>query len=223
METARTMDEFNDAVRTMERRFPGARTWLKWWTNVLHGVLIFPAMRSHILREDIEAFYRKPPTNNITEANNRATARFIDYNHLPVVLAVRKCFLWAQLELRQVQQITEGILHVGVIKKAKLLQSTGGAFRQASRFAARHEEYEDGNRAPVSTEDHSKTSSSQSALRLGCSKRAKVVIINPSGTSSEETGSEAALRDVLTNILFYGLPAGSVVQCRNELDSDKWL
>ena len=224
METAGTMDGFNDAVRTIERRFPGARTWLKWWTNVLHGVLIFPAMRSHILREDIEAFYKKPPTNNITEANNRATARFIDYNHLPVVLAVRKCFLWAQLELRQVQQITEGILHVGASRRAKLtdrMHRTGGAFRQASRNDVRREEYEDGNRAPVSTQDHSKKSASQSAIGGG-SKRAKVVIV-PTGTSSEHIGSEAALRDEVANIHLHGLPAGSVVQCRNDLNTDKWL
>jgi superfamily II DNA helicase RecQ len=219
METASTMNDFNDAVHMMERKFPGARTWLKWWTNVLHGVLIFPAMRSHHLYEEIEDFYKKPATNNIVEANNRATARFIDYAHLPVVLAVRKCFLWAQLEVRQVQQITEGILRVGAGRKTKLterIQHSGGAFRQASRTAVRNEEYENGNRAPVSTLEFSMTSASQSAI--GSRKRAKVVIVPP-GSSAEQASGVEVLRN---NIRSNGLPPNSIVQVLNLQDNDKW-
>jgi hypothetical protein len=174
MERAETMDDFHEAVRTVEKKFPGARNWVKWWTNPLHGLLIFPAMRSHHLFEEIEDFYKKPTTTCIVEANNRATARFIDYAHLPVVLAVRKCFQWAQLETRQVQYITEGILQVGARGAAKIKTfkaKLGGAFKPPSREDVRNQEYVDAKRAPVKSLEHLKQASDASKESA---KKAKV-------------------------------------------------
>ena len=65
------------------------------------------------------------------------------------------------------QHITQGILRVGAGKVMKLNDRiTGGAFKQASRSDVRHQEYDQGHRAPVSTSDFK-----------GTGKKAKVTVI----------------------------------------------
>jgi hypothetical protein len=87
---------------------------------------------------------------------------------------------------------------------------------------ARSMEYDGGARAPVSTLEHlperqkrPKNKTAASAAVLEGVKEKTVVEIEPD--------SDAALRDVLGKIHLHGLPAGSVVQCRNDETLDEWL
>jgi len=208
-------------------------------------------MRHDRLQEDVLDFYKKPPTNNICEANNRSTSRFIEYVHLPVVLAVRKCFQWASLETRQVRHVGSGLLHVPQRVGTRLAASFsvgGGAFKPLSRRAVTGQEYEQGRRAPVDSTELMEGMASQPQ------KKAKASIASagqasqqqqsqrPSGSSrvSRQTShltrrttyvtlsfldavdADAALLDLLDNIRAEGLPTGSIVQCKNTKPKEKW-
>ena len=75
MYDAATMTEFEQAVREMQQRFPKSKTWVNWWTQPGHRILIFKACRHDELLEELRCFYNMPTTNNVLESNNRNTNR----------------------------------------------------------------------------------------------------------------------------------------------------
>ncbi len=69
MLSAQNMTAFNSVASKIRAHFPKATTWLKWWVNPLHAVLLFPAFRSSLLHQNLQAFTRNPKTTNLCESH----------------------------------------------------------------------------------------------------------------------------------------------------------
>ena len=68
--------------------------WVKWWCNVLHGTMIFPAMRAAVLGETEPEFQRLPTTNNQAEAINSSKKALL-HTRSQLCPAILDSFLYA--------------------------------------------------------------------------------------------------------------------------------
>ena len=205
---AATTIEFERAATDLLARFPKAKTWLNWWTQPGHRLMIFKAYRNEELQEEFAAFYNMPTTNNVVESNNRNTNRFLSYKEMPVVIAAHDVFKFCRLELNQLHGIRTG---------AVVVHRREGVRRDI--MTARSQEWTEGRRAPTSTTELLSVSSAFSSAP----KRTKLATQISSQSADETVSSAAVLRDVLGEIHLHGLPTGRVVECRNDTNDDKWL
>jgi hypothetical protein len=108
-----------------------------------HRILIFKACRNAELDEELQDFYNMPPTTNVVESNNRNTYRFMSYKQMPIVIAAWDVFKFCRHELRQLTGIQLG--HVSV---------RGRENDRQKRLMSVTDEYNKGQRVPVSTSEH---------------------------------------------------------------------
>ena len=137
---AADMPQFEEAVQCMQQRFPKSRTWMRWWTQPGHRILIFRACRNSELQEELQEFFNMPTANNVVESNNRTINRFLSYKQMPVVVAAHDVFKFCQHEIRQIRGIRTGHVTVG--------HREAGRRKRVSNMT---DEYKDGKRAPTST------------------------------------------------------------------------
>ncbi len=77
LQTTRDMNTF-DAIRSsIVSVYPNLKGWMKWWSNVLHGAMIFPAMRAAVTGETELQFKHLPTTNNQSESINSSKVKLL--------------------------------------------------------------------------------------------------------------------------------------------------
>ena len=86
-------------------------------------------------------------------------------------------------------------------------------------MTARSQEWTEGRRAPTSTTELLSVSSAFSSAP----KRSKLTTQSSTRSAVETVSSAADLPDVSAEIHLHGLRNGSVVECRNDTNTDKWL
>jgi hypothetical protein len=146
MLTAQTMDGFNSAASKIRAHFPKATTWLKWWVNPLHAVLLFPAYRSSLLHQDLQAFARNPKTTNLCESQHRNYYRSLKTLNLPVVLACIHAYHYCVQQVSDAQAVATG-------SRPLTTRDKGAIIRKTAIFA-RQMEFEGGLRPPTTTTEH---------------------------------------------------------------------
>jgi hypothetical protein len=146
MLAATTMDDFNAAASKIRSHFPKSTTWLKWWINPLHAVLLFPAFRSSLLHQDLRDFAANPKTTNICEAQHRNYYRSLKTLNLPVVLACIHCFHYCVQQVADAQAVSTGSRQLTMRDKSAIIRKT-------AKFA-RDMEFEGGIRPPTHTSEH---------------------------------------------------------------------
>jgi hypothetical protein len=146
MLTTTSMDEFKDTAQQIRAHFPKAAAWVKWWTNPLHAVLIFPAFRATLLHQDLRAFAKNPKTTNLCESQHRNYYRYLKKLNLPLVLACINAFQYCTMQVADAEAVATGFRGLSVRDKDAIIRKTP-AF-------ARQQEFTGGIRPPVSTADH---------------------------------------------------------------------
>ena len=216
MYRATIMHDFETTVNEIRQKFPKTKTWINWWTQPGHRILIFAACRNSELEEELRKFYNMPTTNNVVESNNRNVNRFLSYKDMPIVVAAFDVFRFCKHETRQLHGIRSGL----VVPQA----------REASRrsiLSAMTDEYTDGRRVPTTTKElmpaaarppiHPDRASAFKAIELNRTE--------PASTQSSKTKRGRTPEDVdasRDNIRSNGLPPNSIVQVLNLQDNDKW-
>jgi hypothetical protein len=96
--TAKSTAEFKAAEKAARDAFPRAEDWFDWWTNPLHGSLIFESMKPQAegsdAAEDSASGRRKPRTNNVSESNNRDQKRTAGKTQMTLAEAVTAAFCY---------------------------------------------------------------------------------------------------------------------------------
>jgi hypothetical protein len=210
MYRATTMQVFESTVNEIRQKFPKSKTWINWWTQPGHRILIFAACRSSELEEELRNFYNMPTTNNVVESNNRNVNRFLSYKDMPIVVAAFDVFRFCKHETRQLDGIRSGL----IVPQA----------REASRrsiVSTLSDEYTDGRRVPTTTKELMST-----AARPPIHPDKASAFTAPASTQKSKTTKRGrtpedveALRN---NIRSNGLPPNSIVQVLNLQDNDKW-
>ena len=143
---ATTMESFNATAQRIRAQFPKATTWLKWWTNPLHAVLLFPAFRASLLHQDLQAFARNPKTTNICESQHRNYYRYLKKLNLPLVLACVNGFHYCTQQVADAEAVATGLRPLTVRDKSAIIRKTA--------VFSRHMEFDNGVRPPTKTSEH---------------------------------------------------------------------
>ena len=222
---ATTTTDFEKAADDMLVRFPKARTWLSWWTQPGHRLMIFKAYRNDELKEEITKFYNMPSTNNVVESNNRSTHRFLSYKEIPVVIAAHDVFRFCRLEINQLHGIRTGTVAVQQRERTRrtVLQS-------------RSDEWTQGRRPPTSTAELFSERRPSAPVRAFGSPSKKAKLGSAHGAPDVTDVDLISMRETIVASMFCtcftlfiicntspdGLQIGTVVQIKNDTDSDRW-
>jgi hypothetical protein len=143
---ATTMESFNATSNKIRAHFPKATTWLKWWINPLHAVLLFPAFRASMLHQDLQAFAKNPKTTNICESQHRNYYRYLKKLNLPLVLACVNGFHYCTQQVADAEAVATGSRPLTGRDKSAIMRKTA--------VFARHMEFDNGIRPPTKTSEH---------------------------------------------------------------------
>ena len=171
---AATMESFNATAQKIRAHFPKATTWLKWWINPLHAVLLFPAFRASLLHQDLQAFARNPKTTNICESQHRNYYRYLKKLNLPLVLACVNGYEYCTQQVADAEAVATGSRPLTVRDKSAIIRKTA--------VFSRHMEFTEGLRPPTKTSEH--TIDKEPA---GKGKKARTTPEVPSQTSEHLT------------------------------------
>ena len=94
LQTTRDMSAFEAIKTEILSKYSNLKGWVKWWCNVLHGTMIFPAMRAAVLGETEEEFQHLPSTNNQAEAINSSKKALL-HTRSQLCPAILDSFLYA--------------------------------------------------------------------------------------------------------------------------------
>jgi hypothetical protein len=144
-----------------------------------------------------------PTTNNILESHNRKVNRFIAYKEMPPVAAVHDAFKYCEMEVRELSAIRSG--------HTKVQRREGAKRAKLTVRESRRDEYPELGRAPQTCQELGENIARKSST----TPRVASTVLSPSPMNP-------AILAMRQKIQSDGLKPGTIVQCHNDLTTDKW-